>query len=227
MLEKTEQKFAGATISLAGVVIGSLIVGLAWHRVGSDRQGGLKGGGGVRDTPIVMEGGSIVLSSETAWTCTLDAATHVTTCRTALAGAGQWVRRIRVMELDEIHDIGPFVKVPSAADPWTVTFTTSATPNAETEVMTGTGSAITVTTSPDAKIQLSAGSGGPGSPGNFKELTIFPYDRGNYTNTVANVGLDSPHGPAGHSSTSVQCVSTTPSGIEQNRCFVHFKVVDQ
>jgi hypothetical protein len=223
MLEKTEQKIIGATIGLVGVIVGGLVFSIASHKGGPGATGevGINAGGGVKDTPIVMEGGSIVLDSDTPWTCTLDQTSQITTCTTTLAGSGQWVRRIRVVELNETTEklVVPGIAV---SDTWTMTFyTTASTP--EQEVMSGTGSVITVTTSANAKTMLSDMVGTSG-----KELTIFPYDSGNYTNkvnliSVTNVnaaGTVTPYGP-------VPCASTTAGVLELSRCFVHFKLKDQ
>jgi hypothetical protein len=211
MLEKTEQRFAGAAIGFVGVALGSLVVGIVLL---INRP--LIGGGGGKDTPIVMEGGSIILSSDTPWTCTpLDVTPTV--CTTTLLRAGsppvaQSVRRIRVVQLDEVHDI-LVAKAIKSTDTWTVTVTTSAS---EPEVVSGTGNTITVTTSASAKTQLSDGSGGA----NFKELTIFPFDNGNYTNTIRQIGITVNNVPVGSP-------QSCTSGTEVGRCFVHFKVVDQ
>jgi hypothetical protein len=120
--------------------------------------------GGSKDTPIVMEGGSIIFDTFTAWSCST--ASTVTTCTTALP-SGTVMKKIVVKDW---HDAGLKNPVPvGSGNSWKVILTTAGN---ELETIEGTASGqITVTTSSGAQFVLADTDTSGKNP---TELNIFP-----------------------------------------------------
>jgi hypothetical protein len=209
MMEKTEQWIAGATIGLAGAIVGSLAVGIALHTPG--RAPGVNVGGGVKDTPIVMEGGSIVLDSDTTWT--KDGLTRYTTLTPGLQ-----VLRIVVKDLggNDLPNQKPINATPNSKQTWEVDLTTAG---GEIEKITGTNDDSGK--APITKIAVNATAGSQlVLSDNDTELTLFPAG-GHQSNKVDKIsvsvdGKEVPNSP-------VDCATGSGNDIQKYRCFVHFK----